>query len=243
MQAKRPLRFGEAYGLLGRGKKAQGAYPYTEYVNRPLGRVAAALALRLSVSANTLSVLSMIVTVIGVVLAASTGPSEYVRAIPAYLLLAIAYVLDSADGPVARVAGTAGPAGEWLDHTFDSIKIVLLNGAFVYVVAFTSPGLAGAVPELAFISGVLLCAAQNSLFFGGTLFVKMRQASGDFARPTYVGRILFWPLDWGVFVMLTLLLPTRSLFAAGYSLYSGLLVIAAAARLSRYFRRLASSGP
>ena len=39
------------------------------------------------------------------------------------LLFALGYGLDSADGQVARVTGASSPAGEWLDHVVDSIRV------------------------------------------------------------------------------------------------------------------------
>ena len=45
------------------------------------------------------------------------------------LLLATGYALDSADGQLARLKGGGRPAGEWLDHTVDMAKTVMLHGA------------------------------------------------------------------------------------------------------------------
>lgn len=38
------------------------------------------------------------------------------------LLFAAGYIFDSADGQVARLSGSAGPAGEWLDHVVDAFR-------------------------------------------------------------------------------------------------------------------------
>ena len=45
------------------------------------------------------------------------------------LLFALGYGLDSADGQVARVTGASSPAGEWLDHVVDSIRVPFVHMA------------------------------------------------------------------------------------------------------------------
>ena len=43
------------------------------------------------------------------------------------VLLVLGYALDSADGQLARLRGGGSLQGEWLDHTVDSLKVVVVH--------------------------------------------------------------------------------------------------------------------
>jgi phosphatidylglycerophosphate synthase len=57
------------------------------------------------------------------------------------LLLAAGYVLDSADGQVARLGRTGSPAGEWLDHVVDSVRTPAIHLAVFVGLALQSDSL------------------------------------------------------------------------------------------------------
>lgn len=54
-------------------------------------------------------------------------PPTWYLAIAVWLLLALGYAWDSADGQVARLRGGGSVAGEWLDHFVDAFKISCLH--------------------------------------------------------------------------------------------------------------------
>ena len=74
---------------------------------------------------NQVSLISAAFTFTGIVLLATVPPS-IVLGIIVWLLLAVGYAWDSADGQVARLRGGGSLAGEWLDHVLDSTKLVAL---------------------------------------------------------------------------------------------------------------------
>jgi phosphatidylserine synthase len=90
-------------------------------VNRRLARFAAAAAYAAGWSANAVTTASALLSLAAIVLMVAVPPAP----LPGLLvgvLLAAGYVLDSADGQVARLGRTGSAAGEWLDHVVDSVR-------------------------------------------------------------------------------------------------------------------------
>lgn len=116
------LSFADAYEQLRRAQKPGAGVPaYTRWVNRSLARYAAAFLASKGVSADGTTVLSATFSAVGLVLLA-LGPISWWTGLTVAVLFAVGYVLDSADGQVARLTGTGSPAGEWLDHVVDAIR-------------------------------------------------------------------------------------------------------------------------
>ena len=120
--------FSRALGELKNAQKgrAKGAPGYSIYVNRKVGRYLAALAHTLGLSPNQVTFVSAMFTFSGIILLAIVPPS-WGLAIAVWLLLALGYAWDSADGQVARLSGGGSVAGEWLDHFVDALKISSLH--------------------------------------------------------------------------------------------------------------------
>ncbi|WP_233557958.1 CDP-alcohol phosphatidyltransferase family protein [Tessaracoccus antarcticus] len=55
------------------------------------------------------------------------------------VLLVLGYAWDSADGQIARLTGQGSPAGEWLDHFVDAIKISSLHLSVLIAAWFHMP--------------------------------------------------------------------------------------------------------
>jgi phosphatidylglycerophosphate synthase len=129
-QAPAPPRgFGEAMvALRSRQKTSKGAPGYSRLVNRPLGRVFAALAYVLGRTPNQVTAVSALFTFGGIVTIALVDPT-LLSAIGVCVMLVIGYALDAADGQLARLRGGGSVAGEWLDHAVDSVKIASLHMA------------------------------------------------------------------------------------------------------------------
>lgn len=107
-------------------KPGVGVPAYTRWVNRRAARVIAAAAVSGGIGPNQVSLLSALVSLAGLALLALV-PAGWTVGIAAACLLALGYVMDSADGQVARVTGTGSLAGEWLDHVIDAVRTPALH--------------------------------------------------------------------------------------------------------------------
>ncbi len=125
-------------------KSSKGAPIYSLVVNRPLGRLFAAVAFQARMTPNQVTAVSAVFTFAGIIVLMVAPPGLAVGIVVA-LALVIGYALDSADGQLARLRGGGSVAGEWLDHVIDSIKTVVLHLAvmitFYLHVALPSRGL------------------------------------------------------------------------------------------------------
>ena len=123
---KTPVYSHALYLLNTAQKPGHGVPAYTRWVNRRLARYAAAAAASRGISANGITVISAAFSAAAVVLIAAAPASPWLGAAIA-VLLAAGYVLDSADGQVARLTGTTSLAGEWLDHLVDSVRVPAIH--------------------------------------------------------------------------------------------------------------------
>ncbi|RYF39098.1 MAG: CDP-alcohol phosphatidyltransferase family protein, partial [Comamonadaceae bacterium] len=101
---------------------AKGAPAYSIWVNRRVGRLLAVIAYRLGLTPNQVTAVSAVFTFTGIALIAF-APVSIWMGIAVWLLLALGYAWDSADGQVARLRGGGSLSGEWLDHFVDAVKI------------------------------------------------------------------------------------------------------------------------
>jgi len=220
---------------------ARGAPAYSIYVNRRVGRYLAAGAYQLGLTPNMVTGVSAVFTFAGIVLLA-VGQPTWMLGTSVWLLLALGYAFDSADGQVARLRGGGSPSGEWLDHVVDSVKISSLHLA-VLVTAFTHFALSSPVWLLVPIGFTVVAAVS---FFAMILndLLKAKHGSGAApARPSTVWRALLGaPTDYGFLCFSFVLLGIPWLFFAVYALLfvanSGYLVLA----LIKWFRDMGALG-
>ena len=118
--------------LAGFQKSNRGAPAYSRFVNRPVGRVFAALAYRYGLSPNGVTAVSACTTLTGLAVLVLVPVSVWTGLVVG-LLLAAGYAIDSADGQVARLTGRGSIAGEWLDHSVDCVKATLVHLAVPYI--------------------------------------------------------------------------------------------------------------
>ena len=106
-------------------KSSKGAPAYSRFVNRPAGRLFAALAYRLGLTPDAVTGVSACVTFTGIVVVAWRGPRPRGRPLPpaSRWCWATRWTPPTASSPGCVAAGS--PAGEWLDHMVDAIKIVV----------------------------------------------------------------------------------------------------------------------
>jgi len=120
-------RFSAALAGLGSAQKPGSGVPaYTRWVNRRLAQFAAAAAYSAGWTPNAVTAASAVLSFAALALMV-TVPTTAPLGIAVGVLLAAGYVLDSADGQVARLGGRGSVAGEWLDHVVDAIRTPALH--------------------------------------------------------------------------------------------------------------------
>jgi phosphatidylglycerophosphate synthase len=206
--------------LKGAQKSARGGPPYSIFVNRPIGRVLAAAAFQVGLTPNQVTALSALATFVGVGLLAA-APASWLTGVVVAVLLVLGYALDSADGQLARLRGGGSLQGEWLDHTVDSLKVVVVHLA-VLVTWYLHLDLA-----TGWLLVPLAFAVASSVHFFGMILVDLlaraTRAELALAAPTKTApgastALLKLPTDYGVFCLATVLLGAHALFVGVYTL-------------------------
>jgi phosphatidylglycerophosphate synthase len=202
-----------------------GTAAYSRQVNRPAGRWFAALAFALGRSPNQVTVLSGVLSVAGIVLLA-TRPPTVSTAILVATLLVLGYMLDSADGQLARLRGGGSHFGEWLDHTLDCAKTAGLHLA-VLISFYRFFDFAARDWYLVPLAFALVAVV---MYFGFTFMPMLRGADSG---PTPAGlderarqrdtirSVVILPTDYGVLCLVFYLLCAHQVFLG---IYSALLV-------------------
>lgn len=216
-------------------KPARGVPGYARFVNRPAGRLLAAAAHRIGLSANHVTAASALVTFPAIAAIACCSPSHTLGGWVALALL-VGFALDSADGQLARLHGAASPAGEWTDHVVDCAKILGVHAAVLisFYRFFELPRPVLLLTPIAFLIAAVL------LFFGGMLTEQLRRREADMRAgpPSAVRGMALLPLDYGLLCLIFVFLGNERIF---FTLYAALLaahVIFVPAFLAKWFREL-----
>lgn len=189
-------------------KPAYGAPAYSRFVNRPVGRRLAAASYCVGLTPNGVTSVSALFSLSAIVLLVAV-PTSIAQGIAVALLLLIGYAFDSADGQLARLRGGGSPEGEWLDHTVDMAKGVLLHGAVLIAwIRF--------LPDLSWGQALLpiLFATVSSVSLFGWLLVDLLRRSSGLTEPIRSGRPPMWrtllrtPSDYGLLCLAFLLWGT-----------------------------------
>jgi phosphatidylglycerophosphate synthase len=224
-------------------KSSKGAPFYSLYVNRPLGRVLAALAYQTNLTPNHVTAISACFTFAGIIALALATPSWLWAAFVAATLV-LGYALDSADGQLARLRGGGSSTGEWLDHVIDCAKTSCLHLAVLitYYLHVELPSTALLLIPL----GFTVVAAVH--FFGMILTEQLARgkrlslglpasAPGSTPRWWSVAKL---PTDYGVLCLSFLLLGAPLVFGTFYALLAlanlGYLVLI----LGKWYRDMAA---
>lgn len=112
--------------LNGAQKPGVGVPAYTRWVNRRVARVFAAAAVSLGWGPNVVTTVSAGFSAVAIAGLLFLPPTVWTGVLVA-VLFAVGYALDSADGQVARVTGASSPAGEWLDHVVDAVRVPTIH--------------------------------------------------------------------------------------------------------------------
>lgn len=223
---------------------APGAPAYSIYVNRRLGRYLAAAAHRVGLAPNSVTAISAVFTFSGILLL-SIGAPTWGLGLSVWLLLAVGYALDSADGQVARLRGGGSPSGEWLDHVVDSVKISSLHLS-VLVTAFRHfdlPSPAWLLIPLGFT--VVAAVTFFAMILNDLLKAKHATRAEEVTprRSTAWRSLLLIPTDYGILCLVFVLLGAPQLFFTVYTVIfaanAAFLVLA----LRKWFRDMSSLGP
>lgn len=227
---------------VGQKAAARSAPAYSRYINRRLGRLLAAAAIRAGLSPNVVTAISAAFTFAGIALLMLYPPSV-VLGIGVALCLAAGYAFDSADGQVARMRGGGSPAGEWLDHMVDAVKTSAMPLALavgLYRFDAVDPWWLVVPLGAAMVSAVL--------FFGMILTEQLRRQAGrvsvaETGSRSWIRSLLVIPMDYGVLCLSFVTYGVLPVFLTVYTLIfaatAGFLVLASV----KWFRELSASQP
>jgi phosphatidylglycerophosphate synthase len=212
-----------------------------------MGRYVAAAAFKLGMTPNQVTAVSAGLTFAGIVLLAA-APAVIVTGLVVSCLLALGYAVDSADGQLARLRGGGTPAGEWLDHIVDSVKmaslhIAVLIGWYRFFAIRTDAIL---LVPLAF-------AAESSVFFFALILSEQlrRAATGDRSRPATsapsrlqrLQSLAVLPADYGLHCWMFLLWGFPAVFIPVYAALAAMNIALLAIGLVRWFREMRRLAP
>jgi phosphatidylglycerophosphate synthase len=219
-------------------KPARGVPGYSRFVNRPAGRLLAAAAHRIGLSPNHVTAASGLVTFPAIAAIALYPPSHSLGRWVALALL-VGFALDSADGQLARLHGSAGPAGALMDHVVDCAKLLSVHAAVLisFYRFFELPR------PILLLTPITFQLAAVLLFFGGMLTEQLRRRGTDVhvgaMRPhSAVRGMALLPVDYGLLCLIFLFLGNQKLF---FALYIALLVahlMLVPAFFAKWFREL-----
>jgi phosphatidylglycerophosphate synthase len=225
--------------LAGAQKGAQGAPAYSRFVNRPLGRLLAALAFHAGLTPNAVTAVSALWTAAGIALVA-VAPLGWGTGAAATACLVTGYALDSADGQLARLRGGGSPAGEWLDHVVDSAK-----NASIHLAVLLGLSRVEGLDRRWLLVPLAFCVLAVVHFSATLLNEALRERHGVRTRasrtdvqPSVLRSLLVAPTDYGVLCLVFVLLGAPPVFLGAY----GLLALGTAAyvvpALGRWYREM-----
>jgi phosphatidylglycerophosphate synthase len=200
-------------------KSGAGVPAYTRYVNRPLGRVVAAAAWQARMTPNQVTVASGLLSLAALLLMVLAAPSWPVSVL-VWFGMAAGYVLDSADGQLARLTGGGSLSGEWLDHVVDAVRTPAVHIAVLVALFRFRPDLAAWY--LLIPLGYLLVGVVR--FFALNLAEQMRRyVTGRTQAPRAVSAspvrsILALPGDFGVLCLVFVVWASAPVYLLLYGL-------------------------
>jgi phosphatidylglycerophosphate synthase len=235
------LTYGEALARLQMAQKPGAGVPaYLRWVNRPCGRRLAAMAQVVGLTPNQVTLLSSAVSAVGIVVVAWADPGP-LMAVAATAAMLLGYALDSADGQLARLVGSSGPSGEYLDHVADAVRLPLIHLA-IAVSLSTRADVDARWPVLVAIG----FATVASVWFFAQILADSLTTSKSTApgagAPAWLSFVKV-PYDVGFLYLLLLVLPWASLFVACYSLLFAFTAAVAALSMWRKYDALRRRAP
>jgi phosphatidylglycerophosphate synthase len=237
--------------LAGAQKSNRGAAGYSRWVNRRIGRQIAAVAYLRGFTPNQVSAISAAFTFAAIASLAVFRPG-WMLAVLATVGLLLGYAFDSADGQVARLRGTSSPAGEWLDHVLDALKVSSIHLA-VAIAWFRFYDLSHAALLLIPLGFAVVSAV---FFFAITLSDMLRRIANARAGGSGVSTatvnpdekapvlrsLIVLPNDYGVLCLCMLLIGLHHAFITAYTTLFAANVLFLVAGSVRWFREMRALG-
>lgn len=214
-------------------KPANGVPAYLRWVNRRAGRFCAAYAYGGGLAPNIVTAASATCSLTGLILLLVLPRAVWSGLLVA-VILAFGYVLDSADGQLARVYGRPSKAGEWLDHVVDSFRAPAVHAAIAAASMVKSPEqrwLAGC----ALVFGIVASGQFLSQVLAGAL---VRSSGETPRRGGNLRSFLLLPTDTGALCWSFALWGFPAAFASVYVTLTLITVIHCAISLIRRYRDL-----
>lgn len=229
-------RFRDNLAALAHNQKPGGGVPaYMRWVNRRVARGIAATAATLGLTPNQITAISAGLSFLGLAVFVASPASWGTGALVA-ILLALGFAFDSADGQVARLTGTSGPAGEWLDHVVDGIRSPAVHLSIAAAVMLHQPEEVQWVVPIAACFSVLAVGQFTSQILAEQL---VRNGKGEVPEGTGVGKsFLLLPTDTGVLCWAFVLWGEPVWFAWAYGALFAMNLLHAAASMRRKYRKL-----
>lgn len=234
--------FAQSFKELSLAQKGKKGVPlYTLHVNRPAGRVVAAALRNTRIRPNHVTFAGAVLTY-GALLWLAFGAGLDISSALVGVVLAAGFILDSADGQLARLQGRSSKLGEWLDHVLDGGRIVILHGAvFCFLLRTTTlPPL-----SLAVLCGVFLFA-NSTIFFAGALFDHLTRQQAPMLPVASRGTgnplkrsLLTLPVDYGVTCLVFVTAPWIGVFLPTYGVLALLHCLFCVAYVAKFYRTLA----
>lgn len=208
--------------LINQIKQSEGLFA-TKYIYRHLAVLLSYLFANFGIHPNLITLLSFSLNILACLFLLSTDQFNPIIALNSFLLLAFAYVLDCCDGQVARATHQSSKLGVWLDHTFDCAKTILINFVFGWILI---RNFAGSDSELilSYFACFINLFGQLTYFFGWNYKVllfedRLVDKTLSSRKISFLLRLPFNIVDYGVFILLTFLLVSIQDFMWVYLTY------------------------
>jgi phosphatidylglycerophosphate synthase len=184
-----------------------------------MGAVVAALAYRLGIAPNAITVAGLTFMLTACFpYALGVAPAAWILAA---ILWQIGFAFDCADGQLARATGTASPFGAWLDVACDHIRQSAMALALLYVLIQAS------LPLWAAVIGAFVLIAGQSVYLHTASFMNAEKPSelsvrglGALAR-----QCLRFALDTPVFLLVVCVLRPWPRVLLAYCVFHGLMLL------------------
>lgn len=218
-------------------KPGRGAPPYSRWVNRPFGRLLAAIAASLGLVPNVVTLISASCTFSALALVALVSPHWWLGFVVSPLLL-LGYALDAADGQLARLRGGGTRSGEWLDHQVDAVKVNVLHGVvLISFFRFTDAS------DRMLLVALGYQAVYSTMFFGIILVDQLRRSAGlskaeAATGPSWVQALAAVPIDFGLLCLTFGLIGFQGVFRPVYACLFAANAFVLAGTMVRWWRQM-----
>lgn len=220
------------------GRNDEGNLLIDELLTNRISIVFAYVAYRLGITPNQITLASCGLAVLSGILAffLSTG-SMILSVIIIFLLSQISYLLDGADGQLARCTNTTSAFGDFLDHGLDVLSSILVfGGFFAYVYRYNVNIGDQQSAELALLIGFFFILARTTRYLAwqkfNSLFEIERRSESKHDEPMITIAKSLMDHEFSMFAILSVLL-SQSLCFAIFCLQGVILILA----YFRYFYR------